>query len=169
MFRLATLSAACCLMAGAALAQGTPPATFSGGAGAPFSPHASNIKPGGNMVAPRLPAPTTASESPESLLRYARQALTRRQTGAAQQALEMAETRVLSRTVDPTRADQPNPTQMVQHIAAARRALGTRDFATAEQEIEAALAAPVPPPGPPVTVGPPVPLGPPTLVYPARP
>lgn len=139
-----------------------PTSAYQGGAGVPLSPHASNIGPGTarSEIAPRLPNPDAPSNSPEALLRAAQRALSRGQTGAAQQALEMAETRILSRTTDPSMANQPDTAAMTQHIGAARRALGAGDRNGAQAEIQQALAAPVPPPGPAVTT---------TTVYPGQP
>lgn len=135
--------------------QSAPPTdAYRGGAGSPFSNQASNTGRGNarSEIAPRLPTPEAASNTPEALLVAAQRALRQGRTGAAQQALEMAETRVLSRTVDPSMANQPDSAMIVQHIGEARRALGSRNMAAAEAAITAAMAAPVPPPGPTVTI-----------------
>lgn len=146
--------------------DGTAPPTsaYRGGASVPLSERASNIGPGTTRseIAPRLPNPDAASNSPEALLRAAQRSLSQNRTGAAQQALEMAETRILSRTVEPANANTPDPAAMVQHIGEARRALGAGDRAGAQAAIAAALQAPVPPPGPAVTIVPgvaPAPMG----------
>lgn len=134
--------------------QSAPPTgAYRGGAGSPFSDRASNTTSANthSEIAPRLPSPDAAANSPEALLSAAQQALRQGRTGAAQQALEMAETRVLSRTVDPTMANQPDQAMMVKHIGDARRALGARNRQAAEAAIAAAMSAPVPPPGPTVT------------------
>ena len=141
-----------------------PTSAYQGGASVPLSPRASNIGPGDTRseIAPRLPNPETASNSPEALLRAAQRSLSQNKTGAAQQALEMAETRILSRTVEPANASVPDPAAMVQHIGEARRALGAGNRAGAQAAIAAALQAPVPPPGPAVTIVPgvaPAPMG----------
>ena len=78
----------------------------------------------------------------------AQRALAAGRTGAAQEALERAETRILSRTVDPSRAELPDQAAMAQNVSAARRALGGRDVRGAQAAIAAALQAPVPRPGP---------------------
>ena len=130
-----------------------PTSAYRGGASVPLSQRASNIgtQTGRTEVAPRLPDPQAGSNSPEALLRAAQQSLSQNKTGAAQQALEMAETRVLSRTTDPSMANTPDSAVMVQRIGEARRALGAGNRAGAQAAIAAALNAPVPPPGPAVT------------------
>lgn len=143
--------------------DGAPPTSaYTGGANVPLSQRATNIGPGTTRseVAPRLPNPDASSNTPEALLRAAERSLSQGQTGAAQQALEMAETRVLSRTTEPGSAGAPNDTAMVQNIGAARRALGVGNRNGAQAAITAALASPVPPPGPAVTT---------TTVYPGTP
>ena len=135
--------------------DGTAPPTsaYRGGASVPLSEKASNL--GGattrSEIAPRLPSPDASSNTPEALLRAAQRSLSQNRTGAAQQALEMAETRILSRTIDPTALGTPDPAAMVQHIGEARRALGAGNRAGAQAAIAAALQAPVPPPGPATT------------------
>jgi hypothetical protein len=148
--------AALALAAGSANAQTrqTPAPEYSGGAGSPSSNAASNTsaanaRPGS---APRLPDPGAANDSPAALLTAARTALDHGRTGAAQEALERAETRILSRTTDPSRASEPAQSAMSRHIAEARRALGNKDSAAAKAAIDLALASPVPPTGPAVTV-----------------
>lgn len=130
-----------------------PTSAYRGGVGSPLSQRASNISPSDTRseLGSRLPSPNAANNTPQGLLTAAQTALSRNRTGAAQEALEQAETRVLSRTVDPSLANQPDTQAMVQHIGAARRALGSRDVATARAEIQAALGTPVPPTGPAVT------------------
>lgn len=130
-----------------------PTSAYRGGASVPLSQRATNIgtQTGRTEIAPRLPDPQAGSNSPEALLRAAQRSLSENKTGAAQQALEMAETRVLSRTTDPSMANTPDSAAMVQQIGEARRALGTGNRAGAQAAIAAALNAPVPPPGPAVT------------------
>ena len=152
------------LLAGPAFAQGDatpaqspavhPKGEYRGGVGSPSSTRASNITRSDthSEIAPRLPTPETASSSPDALLKAAQQALSQGRTGAAQQALEMAETRVLTRTVVPNAANSPDSGSLVQHISAARQALGQRDIAKAKEEVNMAMGMPVPPPGPATTV-----------------
>lgn len=129
------------------------PGDYRGGAGSPSSTAASNIGPNSTRseIAPRLPSPDANANSPEALMRSALRSLDQNKTGAAQQALEMAETRVLSRTTDPSMSGTPDQSMMVKHLGDARRALGARDVNGAKEALRMALNAPVPPPGPAVT------------------
>ena len=115
-------------------------------------------------MAPRLPDPGATANTPEALLTAAQRSLRAGRTGAAQEALERAETRILSRTTDPSMAGAPDDAAMVRHIGEARRALGNRDKAGADAAIAAAMAAPVPPRGPTVTYQQPT-LGAPPVGY----
>ena len=149
------------LATGTAFAQSDAPATpgtaaapptshYRGGAGSPYSTRATDLKPG-HVIGSRLPAPDASSDDPRALLTAAQRDLDRHQTGAAQHALEMAETRILTRTTPPDMAAQPDPASMVHNISQARQALGSRDINGAKQAIAAALQDQVPPPGPAVT------------------
>ncbi len=115
---------------------------YRGGAGSPSSTQASNIdrKDTRSDIAPRLPDPGAAANTPQDLLQVAQRALASNHTGAAQEALERAETRVLTRSTDPSAAGAPDSGSMVQSIGAARRALATRDIPGARAAIAAALA-----------------------------
>ena len=129
--------------AGAAMNDQMAPPTeaYTGGARAPFSANAANITGADTRseIAPRLPDPAASGNSPEAYLAAAQRALASGRTGAAQEALERAETRILSRSTDPAMADHPDDNMMVQHIGAARRALASRDVATARSAISAAM------------------------------
>lgn len=133
-----------------------PTSAYRGGAGSPSSTQASNINGASRRseIAPRLPDPNAANNSPEALLAAAQRALNQGHTGAAQEALERAETRILSRTTEPSMAGQPDSSAMAMHIAQARRALGNRDMAGAKAEVGMAISAPVPATGPAVTMTP---------------
>lgn len=137
-------------------AMAPPTSAYRGGAGSPSSTRASNISAGAGRsdMAPRLPDPNAANNSPEAYLAAAQRSLTQGKTGAAQEALERAETRILSRTTDPSMAAQHDGSMMAQNIAQARRALGNRDVRGAQAAISMALSAPVPPPGPSTTTVP---------------
>jgi hypothetical protein len=74
-------------------------------------------------------------------LRAARASLVAGRTGQAQQSLEMAETRVLSRSVPQGQVNVPSDSQLVSEIRDARRALGDKDSAHAIQIIDVALAS----------------------------
>lgn len=114
---------------------------YRGGAGSPRSNRASNIAPSNTHsgIAPRLPDPASASNSPEAYLAAAQRALASGRTGAAQEALERAETRVLSRSTDPAAAATPADMPMVQQIGQARQALAARDIVGARSAIRAAM------------------------------
>jgi hypothetical protein len=108
----------------------------------PLSSNASNITSADtrSTIAPRLPNPDVGpGAGPKQLLMAARQALAANQTGAAQEALERAETRALDRSVAPSRAGEPDSGRFVRQIGDARRALATGDKATTMQMIDAAL------------------------------
>lgn len=110
---------------------------------APYSAQASNINSQDmrSRIAPVLPTPAGAQNaSPEQLLGIAQSALRRGQTGAAQQALEMAETRSLDRGTSPSAANTPSSNPMVDQINRALQALGNHDSAGAEQAIQQAMA-----------------------------
>jgi len=76
-------------------------------------------------------------------MRRRRASLVAGQTGQAQQSLEMAETRVLDRSIAQGETNAPSDSQLVSRISDARRALGSGDRAQAIQLIT--LAGP---PGP---------------------
>lgn len=118
-----------------------PSSTYRGGAGSPRSNRASNIAPSDTRseIAPRLPEPASAGNSPEAYLAAAQRALASGKTGAAQEALERAETRLLSRSTDPSAAATPADMPTVQQIGQARQALATRDIAGARSAIRAAM------------------------------
>jgi hypothetical protein len=114
---------------------GVPPASaYRGGAGAPFSPRASNIDGADTYseIAPRLPDPYAAGDGPRAYLVAAQRALDHRQTGAAQEALERAQTRILSRSTDPAFADRPDDRGLSRAITDARLALGQHDVRRAQ-------------------------------------
>ena len=75
-----------------------------------------------SAIAPALPAPFVATDSPPVVfLEAARTALNAGRTGETQEALERAEARLLSRTVDQADADRPGTRRAVYDIGAARR------------------------------------------------
>ena len=129
-------------MSGEAAVDAPPSDAYRGGAGSPRSNHASNIAASETRseIAPRLPDPATASNTPEAYLAAAQSALSSGKTGAAQEALERAETRLLSRSTDPSAAASPADMPMVQQIGQARQALAPRHSAGAGAPIRAAWA-----------------------------
>ena len=96
----------------------------------PLSDKASNITASDakTPIAPTLPdAGLGENASPEDYLRTAREALQAGHTGQAQQALEMAETRMLDRGVVATKAGDPIQSHRISQITSAREALGRGD------------------------------------------
>jgi hypothetical protein len=96
----------------------------------PVSTRASNILPGSSRsgIAPALPVPQVGADAtPGTYLHAARDALAAGHTGEAQQSLEMAETRVLTRTVPPEAANMPDADPAVSQIQNALHALGDGD------------------------------------------
>jgi len=109
------------------------------GVSLPLSNQASNINPS-SSIAPTLPSPGLPEGSPaRSYLMSAQRALRAGQTGAAQQSLEMAETRMLDRSVAPSEVNDASMRPAVTQIAEARRALGAGDRSGAEQIISGLL------------------------------
>jgi len=80
-------------------------------------------------IAPRLPAvglPDGATTT--QYLQAAQRALSARQTGLAQQALESAETRWLTRSVPADQRQAPYSGPVIENISAGRQALGQKDI-----------------------------------------
>lgn len=80
-------------------------------------------------------------EGSRGWLTEAQRAVRRGQMGQANEFLERAETRMLTRSTEPALAGEPLRDSMVSHISAARQALGRRDRREAERQIEMALQA----------------------------
>lgn len=92
-------------------------------------------------IAPNLPAPPLGPDSPPSdYLRAAQGALAAGRTGEAQQALEMAQTRMLDRAVPLGQTGVPSDNPAVRQISQALNALGAHDRPATMQAIQAALA-----------------------------
>jgi len=131
--------------AGAAPADqygGVPPTSaYQGGTGSPRSNQASNITAGDtrSLLAPKLPDPSANGNTPQAYLAAARRALMSNQTGAAQEALERAETRVLTRSTDPSMANSPDNNRIAQAISQARQALANRNVPAARTAIDSVL------------------------------
>ena len=112
------------------------------GLSGPASAKASNItgSDSRSSIAPHLPQPPGGiTEGPRGYLRAADRALAMHRTGEAQQALEMAETRLLDRSTPADAAGQPSQNPMVERVAEARRALGAGDLAGARAAIKMGL------------------------------
>ncbi len=110
----------------------------------PMGTKASNIGPGDSAgtYAPNLPAPALPDNARASdFLRAAQGALAAGRTGEAQQALEMAQTRLLDRSVPLGQTNDPSNDTAVRQISAALRALSDSDRAGSMQQIQSAMAA----------------------------
>ena len=153
--RRGTAIAAQTMQEGGDDASAPPTSAYRGGVGSPLSTTATNLAPSRpEAMGSRLPDPAAAGATPRDLLMAAQRALSQGKTGAAQEALERAETRVLSRTTDPSMAGTPDQAMMVQNISQARRALGARDTAGAQRSISMAMEDRTPPVGPATTTRP---------------
>ena len=107
----------------------------------PMSDRASNIDRGDTRsdIAPRLPNPDASANTPEAYLAAADRALARHQTGAAQEALERAETRLLDRSVPQGQGNTPDQDPRIQQVNSALQALGNRNYVGARQSIQQAM------------------------------
>jgi hypothetical protein len=106
----------------------------------PRSTSASNILPDDarSTIAPQLPTPTVGDDADaRDYLRAARAALNAGRTGQAQQSLEMAETRLLTREVPPDAATMPDDSPRVNRVRDALHALGEGDRGRALSIIDA--------------------------------
>jgi hypothetical protein len=108
----------------------------------PMSAQASNINPADthSEIAPALPPPPVGPDaSANDLLQAAQTALAQHRSGAAQEALERAETRLLDRSTVPDAAGTPDQRPRVRAISAALDAIGRRDWPAAHAAIDAAM------------------------------
>ena len=113
------------------------------GESGPASNTASNIDSADthSAIAPHFPEPKVGEGADAgTLLRAAQAALAAHHTGAAQQALEMAETRLLDRSTPVDAASVPDQNMAVQQVATARKALASGDNAAASAAIQTAMA-----------------------------
>ncbi len=93
-----------------------------------------------SVIAPRLPTPSAGDDaSPRGFMEAAQRALTLGRTGEAQEALERAESRLLDRSVAPSRAEDPSAQPLVNQVGDARRALASGDRPRAQQLITEVL------------------------------
>jgi hypothetical protein len=114
------------------------------GESGPASSRASNIDQADthSSIAPHLPEPKVGEgATADTYLQAAQAALAAHHTGTAQQALEMAETRLLDRSTPADAANQPDQNAAVQQVANARKALASGDTKAADSAIQMALAA----------------------------
>ncbi len=110
----------------------------------PKSTTATNIVPRDTHsdLAASLPSPNLGPNAdPANYLHNAKQELARHRTGAAQQALEMAETRLLDRSVPATDVNQPDRSPAISEVSEALHSLGRNDIPTANQHIDTALSS----------------------------
>jgi len=125
-------------------ATGTRPGHEAGvGESLPRSAQASNIGAADTRsnIAPTLPTTVLAADAgTRDYLAAARASLVAGRTGAAQQSLEMAETRALDRSVAQGDASTPSGSHLVAQIRDALHALGGGDRPHAIQLIDQALA-----------------------------
>jgi hypothetical protein len=95
-----------------------------------------------SLIAPNLPSPAVGpNASPVELLQAAQNSLSAGRTGETQQALEMAQTRLLDRSVAQGRTYSPSGNPAVAQISQALRALAAGDRAQTMQLIQAAMPA----------------------------
>jgi hypothetical protein len=95
-----------------------------------------------SMIAPNLPNPSLGPDAgPADYLHAAQASLQAGRTGEAQQSLEMAQTRLLDRSVPMGQTNNPSDNPAVTQISQALRALAAHDRAQAMQLIQSALPA----------------------------
>jgi hypothetical protein len=100
--------------------------------------------PVSNTVLAPLPSPTLAEGvKPSDALRAAQGALIAGNLGEAEQALEMAETRMLDRSVALGETNNPSDNPTVGQISEARRALTAHDRAACMAAIQTAIGSAV--------------------------
>lgn len=123
---------------------GAQPGTgFGGGAALPTDDRAGGLtsqyaRP---TYDPGLPPPVgTPGDRPSDYLRRAQDALAAGRAGEAQQSLEMAQTRLLDRSVPLGQTNHPSNNPTVGQISQALQALSARDRPGCMQLIQAALA-----------------------------
>jgi len=95
-----------------------------------------------SLIAPNLPSPTIGPDaSAVQLLQAAQNSLSAGRTGETQQALEMAQTRLLDRSVAQGQTFKQSANPAVAQISQALRALAAGDRAHTMQLIQAAIPA----------------------------
>ncbi len=128
---------------GANPATGARPGNEIGtGMSLPMGNNASNIGPAdtNSPIAPNLPSPNVGDgASAQAYLIAARNSLAAGNTGVAQQSLEMAETRLLDRSVPLFQTNSPSGNPVVSQIAQALHALAAGDRSGSMAMIEAAI------------------------------
>jgi len=95
----------------------------------------------GAVVLPPLASPNLPEGSrPSDYLRAAQAAIAAGRTGEGASALEMAQTRMLDRSVPLGQTGNPSDNPTITQISQARQALAAQDRATSLQAIQAAIA-----------------------------
>jgi hypothetical protein len=125
--------------------DGTRPGHVAGvGDSLPYSTKSSNTTAAnvGSTVAPTLPSPgLNAGASARDYAEAARTSLRAGKTGEAQQALEMAETRMLNRAMQNPSSPPPGAVAMVRELRAARQAIGANNTAEAMRILDTVLSS----------------------------
>jgi hypothetical protein len=99
-------------------------------------------QPAGNTALAPLPSPPVSPEArPSDYLRAAQSALAAGRRGEAQEALEMAQTRILDRSVPLGQTNNPSDNPTIGQISRALQALAARDQTTCMQSIQTAIAS----------------------------
>jgi hypothetical protein len=95
----------------------------------------------GRTVRPALPSPDVPPQTGRTsdYLRYAQGALAAGRNGEAQEALEMAQTRMLDRSVPMLQTNNPSDNPTVGQISQALQALAARDRASCLRFVQAAI------------------------------
>ena len=128
-----------------ALAQTTPATSMDFPGKQPSSGAASNIAAGDTHTewSPQLPAPPVSENAPPSaFIAAALRAVAAGRTGEAQEAIERAESRALTRAVAISKAGDASQQPLVLTLTKARQALGAGDRQTAVQLLEQAQKSP---------------------------
>jgi hypothetical protein len=136
-------------MSAAALAQLAPSGVRPGndvasGRSRPVASHATNLGPQdtNSTIVPDLPSPPIGEDQrPSDYLKAAQAALAAGRTGETQQALEMAQTRLLDRSVPIGQTNNPSDNPTVLQIDQALQALAARDRSTCMQQIQVAIGS----------------------------
>jgi hypothetical protein len=98
--------------------------------------------PSGRIVLSPLPPPDLPPDAkPSNILRTAEGALAAGRIGEAEEALEMAQTRMLDRSVALGQTNNPSNNPAVEQISRARQALAAHDRAGCMQLIQTAIGS----------------------------
>jgi hypothetical protein len=104
---------------------------------------AASAQPAGGTVLAPLPSPNLSESSsrPSDYLRAAQAALAAGRTMEAESALEMAQTRMLDRSVPLGQTGNPSDNPTIGQIGQARQALAAHDRAACLQAVQAAIVS----------------------------